>query len=1299
MQAKNTNKVRQFSSLLNEHWKRKQRLKRSSTRCQQTELSQPGKCKSLHLLGASEVLGQRDQIVSGSKEEEEKTRGDVAARKVASLARKLAAFESIQIRAPEAIRSSPRGTSGWRGSQSGGGLASLGRLTQLLLPLLLLVAQFAPDARVDGQTLMIQSDPRPTIYSGQVSFGLLLSAHSSLGAELSTSASHQVNSMLALEEQAARPTSTLAPAGASLTRSTRAAAALDSLSAPVEPPGGGQPSPGNQLEGAESLEGEESRLEADSSGGWSSGRRAREKSKRQIFERAHGQYRRQQQQQAQTNKLSGSRTQLAPIESGMCSQVNPNALYAGMGAIWASHQANLVGDSHLAIGTYVYDSCNDLDVGQRQSVRIVSNLNAFQQTTCESPRGSPISLTIAHGDNQLRAIQLLTSFRVPVITTKEHFALEDYNQLTREQKRFLFTTAPSSRHLAVGALRFTKRIVSRFASSPKLPNQFYKMSSKNGLIVISRNLPARFIAYLTEMIPNHVNYEMLQSNQPIDQIRSVAALESILIKSQGGSLSSGESRLVGKRVKHDSRQRRNLDDSDPSGDSASDDQSGAETDDSKMLSPTILMFITPSEAIDLVTRLRNDLAEVSKYYSLIVTTREDISPALKTIFHRGGARLCSGKAFYTISPKPDEISEFSRYFRDTVQMEGETSDHPLICEFSKFQSSSKISADLDDISAEPVIKAVWSAAAAFKSVHRRECASLTGAAQTSNVYRGGGSGSSADGARTGGHSETEQPGGGEQAGRVISGRQSNKSAHAECLVKMNKNMSNLVQRALKRLDVTINSTGLQALDGFRIKFDDMNELMTNKFSIKYINKECEITELGQYSGFKDSSLRLDEETLVKSLESTMPDPWPVTVTPSPPEPGAPATKAAATVAETSQTSNESSKDSPTSADGPDSSAGETGDSPPASSGGRGRRKPKAEPASDESGGEEESGNDGDKTSEPPKRTSKRSKPSESSDRLSKRRLGPRKGQLAAAPLTAMGGRDILPGLTDTDVGATTDRTASVSGENESQPTTSQSMLTDVTQRPSARKSKAQSTSTGSPSDSGSQAKASERQTTKMPNFLATNPTRHHDDEQVDSDGGRSVDLRTRGTTQAPVYTTLPESGGNADLELPSKPIDRAVKQTTPSGGSSTKALETAAATDTTDFVTSPSVSKSQYNQAKLSTHLYPMTSGYSYNKRTLDADQPTNQSEDLQPTTNRQGSADHMEATGANNLRDLNSSPVPLIPTARPENIRLGENPLSASKHISSAESKSNRSKLRLVEGQTGFLAFLRYLVLTIEFQ
>jgi len=698
-----------------------------------------------------------------------------------------------------------------------------------------------------AQVVAPQSDPRPTIYSGQVSFALLLSAHSKPEAELAGAASDHAPLLR-------RP----APAGASTP-----SAAEGTTPTPEDPKA-------TDEDGAGPL-----------------------RPKRQIFERS-GPVSRRQQQEQQAAAVAASHAHRA---RSSCSQAQPNALYAGMGAVWASHQANLVGDSSLTVGSYLYDSCNDLELGQRQAVRIVANLNAFQQTTCEAPRGSPISLTIAHGDNQLRAIQLLSSFRVPVISTQEHFALEDYSLLTKEQRRFLFSTAPSSRHLASGALRFAKRVVSRSVASPKLANQFHRMSAKNGLIVISRQLPARFIAYLSETIPNHVNYEMLQSSSPIDQVRSVDQLESILGPKNSGSSSgsssasttSGGASSGNELAAAASSSWRALPDEEApaaevgvaepqpaaselraaeSGESAGEGAGGEEAGSAgttRMLSPTILMFITTDEAIDLVTRLRNDLAEVSRYYSLVVATREDISPALRTIFHRGGSRLCSGKAFYTVSPKPDSISEFSRYFRDTVQLEGETSDHPLVCEYAKYQAqnrhSSNFDSDLDDIATEAVIKAVWAAAAALKLVHKRECGALAEAAaearqQARRQSSGSGSGGGGNGASSAG------------------APQQHRLAHQECVARMNRNMSNLVQRSLRRLDVSINSTGLQALDGFRLRFDELNELLTNRFSIKYINKECEITEIGHFSGLKDSALHLEEELLTKSLESTLPDPWP-----------------------------------------------------------------------------------------------------------------------------------------------------------------------------------------------------------------------------------------------------------------------------------------------------------------------------------------------------------------------------------------------------------------------------------------
>lgn len=1305
MQAKNTNKVRQFSSLLNEHWKRKQRLKG----CQS---EWPEKNSTSPLRWISRSLNEFSIV--GSELSQKRSLIDIMRTTPSSLLESLKAPEDELEMNPNYCLADL--------NQILARQRCFARSYLVCFALIMLLVISTSSLRIGGQQI-IQSDPRPTIYSGQVSFGLLLSAHSSKDPDVTTSASYQVQSILASEDPDYQPEG-------SSQMGTMTTSANSSSSPPTTPMPPMLPLPLPTSLNYSLLDGQ---LNADSSqiiaetisGEESRNVEAKSRKNRQIFDRAamlqrRQQQHQQQQQQALQFKAASAASATTPIDASVCSTVNPNALYAGMGAIWASHQANLVGDSHLAVGTYVYDSCNDLDIGQRQSVRIVSNLNAFQQTTCESPRGAPISLTIAHGDNQLRAIQLLTSFRVPVITTREHFDLEDYNELSLDQRKYLFTTAPSSRHLAVGALRFTKLIVKRSTSSPKLLNRSYQRSSKNGLIVISRNLPSRFIAYLSEVIPRFVNYEMMLTNQPIDHIRSLDSLESVLVK---GASSTSESRLSSQTVSAPSSSDSDSDsDSDsnkpPSSDktdqasqrrrrkrddSSDDDSDSVSDSDGKMLSPTILMFITPSEALDLVTRLRNDLAEVSRYYSLIVTTREDISPALQTIFHRGGSRLCSGKAFYTISPKPNDINEFNRYFKDTVQMEGESSDHPLICEFAKHQSGlqsrkQKLALDLDDISTEPVIKAVWSAAAAFKSVHKKECSALVNSSPASNLYESAGPG------ETGLNSASASSG--SSGGRVMSSRQSGKSAHSECMVKMNKNMATLVQRALRKLDVVINSTGLQSLDGFRIKFDDVNELMTNDFSIKYINKECDITEIGRYTGERSSALKIEEDALSKSLESTLPDPWPIRPPPVPstPAPSIPAaTSKTSTAAEASSTPIGDSTNKDSSSTVGDSGGGNSDVNTPNESGetgsGRGKRKLQSindEGADSESSSkpmaedDEASAESDSKSVERPsadmeaiegssaKRPSKRSRltaASEQIDRQMSRRnkpeekqksassLSSKKKRLMAAPVTAMGGRGIMPGVTDTEpVGGDSDRatsaTTKVSSTGEQEITHHPSNFPTTTKP--MRKLKPFPSNEGTTLEdwlpmtkiptAGSKL-LSTIQPTRVPTVISGSSlsTRLHDDEQVDSGStaSGSSDLKTKGTTEAPVFSTLPESGGNADLEAPVKSQTRVPKSTKTSNG---KPLEVSATTEASDYVTSSSISKKSFDTH--STSLAPSRSLNNFNF--VDQIHMINQT--TNPRSVHDSGADIDSLNRHNYFKDLNSSPVPIGSTStssqRPENLR-----------------------------------------------
>lgn len=1383
--------MRQFSSLLNEHWKRKQRLKgcykRAAARLQfKLNLEQRRIFKSrLRQQQALALLGS-EMDVKTSLNLTRPTSFNHQSDEEVTTKTKFPLFESKQ-KTTKAHHSSSGDDELENSSSSHDHIVDLNKkvkfsklryfICSYLIATLFLLLTICDSTQ--SQQGVIQSDPRPTIYSGQVSFGLLLSAHSSPGSELTSSASYQVRSVLAFEDPNYSTTpidmptaTTISANNLSLSLSPSSSLLLSSSATTPIPPLLPIPLPlafnlghssserngqlinkanlAHQVSDSETIDGEESKkLEA------------RSRKNRQIFDRATLIQRRQQQQQQQQllkqqqiAQMKAS-TSVAPVDSGPCSQVNSNALFAGMGAIWASHQANLVGDSHLNIGTYVYDSCNDLDIGQRQSVRIVSNLNAFQQTTCESPRGAPISLTIAHGDNQLRAIQLLTSFRVPVITTKEHFDLEDYNQLSNDQKKFLFSTAPSSRHLATGALRFSKKIVSLSTSAHSLPNRSYKSSSKNGLIIVSNNLPGRFLTFLKDLIPREVNYGFKLTGQPIENIKSLDALEENFKSNPASESRISTQTIPPPSIISDNSPSSTLLDSDVSlseilneqtrkkrDDSSSEEESEEVSDaDGRMLSPTILMFITPSEAIDLVTRLRNDLAEVSRYYSLIVTTREDISPALKTIFHRGGSRLCSGKAFYTISPKPDDISEFSRYFRDTVQMEGDQSDHPLINEFAKYQSSTRTIADLDEISTEPIIKAVWTAAAAFKNVHERKCGSLvssssssTGSGYSSKANEGG---SEHLGGDSGSNSATSPtPGGGTTiSGRIINGRQSGKSPHQECMVKMNKEMAVLVQKELKKLNVIINSTGLQSLDERRLAFDTENELITNKFSIKYINKECEITEIGQFTGVGDSQLKLNSEMLRKSFESTLPDPWPIRATPPPSTPApvsAPApisSKAQTTAAATSDSPTTASSDSSSKDPSTESASGGTSETslPSESSdvvSGTGRGKRKFQSISDEdsdSDGKLNAGGDDDEAraesdlrsgerasaelepiespvvSSPTskKRTSKRSRltlASELGGKISRHNKADghnsqggrskRKKQVAA-PVTAMGGRGIISGVTDTEpVGSSNnnaDRTTSattnlnsagrIQHQNYNFPTTVKPMrklkLFTTTQ---GSKLEDWLPSTGVPTNLG----VSNSNNNKLINLIQPSrvsttlsgsvlSTRLHDDEQVDSGGstiGTSLDLKIRGTTEAPVFSTLPESGGNTDLDAPAirsqTRFAKSTLDTTESTNTSSKPLEVAATTsaETTDYVTSPSISKNSFDSHSASTSVTPLA-----RQQTSSNFNFANQIRPmiLNQTTNSQIVHDHSDSVSRlNYYKDLTSSPIPLANTSlqRSENSR-----------------------------------------------
>lgn len=138
-----------------------------------------------------------------------------------------------------------------------------------------------------------------------------------------------------------------------------------------------------------------------------------------------------------------------------------------------------------------------------------------------------------------------------------------------------------------------------------------------------------------------------------------------------------------------------------------------------------------------------------------------------------------------------------------------------------------------------------------------------------------------------------------------------------------------------------------------------------------------------------------------------------------------------------------------------------------------------------------------------------------------------------------------------------------------------------------------------------------------------------DDEQVDV--GSGGDLKPRATTSAPVYSTLPESGGNADLDIPtSKAASRAPKSVaTQSAGQDPAATS---ASETADYVTAPSISKNSFDQQQPQARQLGRP-GYAFDHLQRLGDNQT--------ASSREESHD-VDSNRVNYFKDLNSSPVPL---------------------------------------------------------
>lgn len=81
-----------------------------------------------------------------------------------------------------------------------------------------------------------------------------------------------------------------------------------------------------------------------------------------------------------------------PLECDFDKNVNAVAIYHGMAAIWAAHQINLKkgNPNQLKIGVYLYDGCSNSGTVQRQTVRLLAQLNEVNVKNCREPRAAPL---------------------------------------------------------------------------------------------------------------------------------------------------------------------------------------------------------------------------------------------------------------------------------------------------------------------------------------------------------------------------------------------------------------------------------------------------------------------------------------------------------------------------------------------------------------------------------------------------------------------------------------------------------------------------------------------------------------------------------------------------------------------------------------------------------------------------------------------------------------------------------------------------------------------------------------------
>ncbi|XP_054721511.1 uncharacterized protein LOC129231254 [Uloborus diversus] len=462
-----------------------------------------------------------------------------------------------------------------------------------------------------------------------------------------------------------------------------------------------------------------------------------------------------------------------------CGTLRPEAVKRAMASVWAAHQSNFWKDDpqELNIGIYIYDTCGREDVAERQIYRLLGHVGHVQTTDCSEKRIPPLFAVITEGDSESLKVplKLLSAFSVPVISTSGP---------TMPQIQLL-STAHSTETLAKAAVSVLR-----------------KMGLFDVAVMAEDDPP-------TSLFRDFSAQAQVSGMQPIQVEQATEYDDDDFLSTLKMISQYGKSRLK-----------------------------------------AVVFLLGPEQALHLLRTVNNtSLPEIP----WVIVTPSDIASEIISTFSKKQLRKL--EKVLILSPKSTTIPEFETYFNQLLE-EDTIKYHPLLQEYLQVVSGNKSEAppfpdlyiDTEPTTLQPMtfrnvtvghssnispsdvsatVKAIWTLAAALKSVQKRSCRRGT-----------------------------------------------------DCLLYLRRSLSSYVARAATGLDYMMDH-GAESLKGERLKFKEDGSLISARYILRGFTPEGDMKEVGAYNDYE--GLDLDATVLqpITSHTFTESTAVPTTTTPEP----------------------------------------------------------------------------------------------------------------------------------------------------------------------------------------------------------------------------------------------------------------------------------------------------------------------------------------------------------------------------------------------------------------------------------